>query len=365
MPVSLYHQIALTLLDGVGSITARALLAHFQSPESIFDASVRELSQVPGIGLQLAHKIHAFDDFERVEEELHFIQKHHIKTLFITDQHYPKRLSQCYDAPVLLYYKGEADLNATKIVSIVGTRNATSYGKDLCEELIDALKVHEPVIVSGLAYGIDAHAHQVCVRSDLSTLGVLGHGLDRIYPSLHRNLAQKMTERGGLLSEFPSKTLPDRENFPKRNRIIAGLADATIVVEANVKGGALITADLANSYNRDVFAFPGRVDDVYSSGCNYLIKTNRAHLITNCADLEYLLGWKRKESSAVRQLQMPMDLTEDEKLIFELLIKHQSLAVDELLGLCKHSQTKLVSLTLALEMKGLIRCLPGNRYVLI
>ncbi len=167
-----------------------------------------------------------------------------------------------------------------------------------------------------------------------------------------------------MLSEFPSKTLPDRENFPKRNRIIAGLADATIVVEANVKGGALITAELANSYNRDVFAFPGRVGDVYSSGCNYLIKTNRAHLITDCADLEYLLGWKRKESSAVRQLRIPMDLTEDEKLIFELLIQHQSLAVDELLSLSKLSQTKLVALTLDLEMKGLIKCLPGNRYIL-
>ncbi len=363
--MSLYHQIALTLLDGVGSITARALLSHFQSPESIFNASVRELSQVPGIGLQLARKIHEFDDFGRVEEELHFIQKHHIKTFFITDRHYPKRLSHCYDAPVLLYYRGEADLNATKIVSIVGTRKATGYGKDLCEELIGALTAHQALIVSGLAYGIDAHAHQVCLRNYLPTLGVLGHGLDRIYPSLHRNLAEKMIDNGGLLSEFPSKTLPDRENFPKRNRIIAGLADATIVVEANVKGGALITADLANSYNRDVFAFPGKVGDVYSSGCNYLIKTNRAHLITDCADLEYVLGWKRKEPSAVRQLQIPMGLSADEKLIFELLIQHQSLALDELLRLSKFSQTKLVSLTLTLEMNGLIKCLPGNRYVLI
>ncbi len=363
--MSLYHRIALTLVDGVGSITARALLTHFQSPESIFDASVRELSQVPGIGLGLARKIHAFDDFARVDEELQFIQKHQIRILFITDHNYPKRLSQCYDAPVLLYYCGEADLNATKIVSIVGTRNATHYGKNFCEELIDALKVHEPLIVSGLAYGIDAHAHQVCLRSNIPTLGVLGHGLDRIYPSLHRNLAEKMIDRGGLLSEFPSKTLPDRKNFPKRNRIIAGLADATIVVEANLKGGALITAELANSYNRDVFAIPGRVGDVYSSGCNYLIKTNRAHLITDCADLEYVLGWKRKErSTAFCQLKMPIDLNEDEKLIFELLIQHRSLAVDELLAMSKFNQSKLVALMLTLEMKGLVNCLPGNRYVL-
>lgn len=362
--MSVYHQIALTLLDGVGSVTARALSAHFPSTEAIFNASISQLSQVPGVGIQLARKIHAFDDFERVEQELQFIQNNHIQTLFITDKCYPKRLSHCYDAPVLLYYRGKADLNAPKIVSIVGTRKATSYGKDLCEELIESLKVHEPLIVSGLAYGIDAHAHQVCLNEQLPTLGVLGHGLDRIYPEVHRNLAEKMVDRGGLLSEFPSKTLPDRENFPKRNRIIAGLADATIVVEANAKGGALITAELANSYNRDVFAFPGRVSDVYSSGCNYLIKTNRAHLITDCADVEYVLGWKRKEPMIERQLQIPMDLTEDEKLIFELLIYHKSLAVDELLSLSKFKQSKLAVITLALEMKGLIDCLPGNRYVL-
>lgn len=362
--MSLIHQIALTQVPGVGSVTARALISHFKSAEVVFEASASELSQVSGIGLQIAKNIRNFDEFKRVEEELTFIEKHQIKTLFITDQAYPRRLSYCDDAPILLYHRGQADLNAKKIISVVGTRSATAYGKELCESLMEALKPHDPLVVSGLAYGIDIAAHKACLKNSLPTLGVLAHGLDRIYPSAHRTIAQNMLEQGGLITEFPSQTNPDRENFPKRNRLIAGLADATIVVEAGLKGGALITAELANSYNRDVFAFPGRVGDFFSSGCNFLIKTNRANLITDGADLEYILGWKKPTQMPQHQTQLPLSLNPEEQKIYDLLAKHQSVHVDQLRALSSFSQSKLVSVILNLEMKSLIKCLPGNLYTL-
>lgn len=359
-----FYQLALTRVPGVGSVTARALLAHFANPEAIFKASFRQLTEVNGIGPQLAQSIRSFKEFDRVATELQFIEKHQIQTLFITDADYPKRLAQCYDAPVLLYYRGTANLNQQKVISVVGTRSATAYGKELCEELLEGLKEHQPLVVSGLAYGIDSMAHKSCLKHDLETVGVLAHGLDRIYPAAHRGLAQKMIEHGGLLTEFPSQTNPDRENFPKRNRIIAGLADATIVVEAHSKGGALITAELANNYNRDVFAFPGRVHDEQSCGCNYLIKTNRANLITKAADLEYLLGWDKKNKSDKRQMSMPLNLNPDEQMLFNLLVQKPQMAMEELMLATRWPLSKLAVLVLVLEMQGLIVALPGKMYQL-
>lgn len=364
--MSLFHQIALSRLPGIGSVLARNLLSFFGNEEEVFKAKSKHLSKVPGIGPKTRELIINHEVFKFAEDELKFIDKYKIKPYFLTDADYPKRLKNCTDAPILLYFKGNADLNNSKIISVVGTRNATDYGKEICRNLVAELKVHEPLIVSGLAYGIDFAAHKEALKLSIPSIGVLGHGLDRIYPAQHRSMAEKMLECGGLLTEFMSGTIPDRENFPKRNRIIAGLCDVTIVVEASIKGGALITAELANSYNRDVFAFPGRLNDEFSLGCNHLIKTNRANLITKSADIEYIMGWSREVVKAQKpQLSFPMNLTEDEKIISNVLTTHGSLAVDELSYLSGFQQSKLVHILLEMEMRGILISLPGKVYKLV
>jgi DNA processing protein len=268
----------------------------------------------------------------------------------------------------LLFAKGNADLNAQHVVNIVGTRNATEYGKQLCRQLVEELQQYNVLIVSGLALGIDVAAHKECVKLNVPTVGVLGHGLDRLYPSQNRSMAEKMLENGGLLSEYPSGTLPDRENFPQRNRIVAGMADATIVVEAGIKGGALITAEIANSYNRDVFAFPGRVGDDYSEGCNFLIRHNKAGLLTCPADLAYSLGWEKPNNAATpatEQLFLPLNFTPDEQLIFEILSGQKDpVAIDDLTLKTNMPTSRLAMNLLNMEMQGFIRSLPGKIYTL-
>ncbi|WP_411275666.1 DNA-processing protein DprA [Daejeonella sp.] len=365
--MSLLHKIALSCITGVGSILARNLISYCGSPEDVFIAKKKHLSKVPGIGPKTLELIGNHRAFERAEKELAFINKYNIQALFLTDSAYPKRLKNCFDAPVMLYFKGNADLNAGKVISVVGTRNSTEYGREICRSLLAGLKTHNALIVSGLAYGIDFLAHKEALKNSLSTVGIMAHGLDRIYPAQHRPLAEKMVASGGLLTEFLSGTVPDRENFPKRNRIIAGLADVTIVVEANIKGGALITADLANSYNRDVFAFPGRINDEYSSGCNHLIKTNRANLITKLADLEYILGWTELQNQprVNTQLSLAINLSDEEKKIAEVLLDKGCIIVDELAILTGLPQSKLALTILGMEMKGIVIGLPGNVYKLV
>lgn len=361
--MSLLHQIALSFIPGVGPQTARNLLSYCGGAEAVFTDSKKALQSIPGIGPVTATAVRKHSVFARAEREIAFIDKYRIQPLFITEKEYPSRLKNCADAPVILFYKGNADLNAQKIVSIVGTRNATEYGHDICKQVLADLKVHDPLVVSGLAYGIDSIVHKECVRNGISTAGVLGHGLDRIYPSQNRNLAEKMIQAGGLLTEFPSETNPDRENFPKRNRIIAGIADVTIVVEAGIKGGALITAEIANSYNRDVFAFPGRTGDQYSAGCNYLIKTNRANLISGVADLEYMLGWKEIQAQKHKpQLSLMLELSADEQIVTDILRNNGPLAVDELALRAAMPQSQLAVTILGLEMQGIVISLPGKVY---
>ncbi|MEJ7694687.1 DNA-processing protein DprA [Daejeonella sp.] len=364
--MSLLHQIALSCIPGIGSILARNLISYCGSPEEVFVTKKGHLSKVPGIGPKTLELIRNHTAFERAERELCFIEKYKIQALFLTDNAYPKRLKNCFDAPVMLYFKGSADLNTGKVISIVGTRKSTEYGKDICRELLAGLKKHNPLIISGLAYGIDFLAHKEALKNSMSTIGIMAHGLDRIYPQQHRSIAEKMITDGGLLTEFMSGTVPDRENFPKRNRIIAGLADVTIVVEANIKGGALITADLANSYNRDVFAYPGRINDEYSSGCNHLIKTNRANLITKLADLEYILGWtgSQTQSATNQQLSLAIDLSAEEKIIADVLLNKGSIIVDELAILTGFPQSKLAAHILGMEMKGVLIGMPGKVYKL-
>ena len=362
--MALLHQIALSCLPGIGSVLARNLISFCGDAEAIFQLKSKQLAQISGIGPKTIPLIKDYSGaLRRAEKELNFIDKYKIKTLFLTDSDYPKRLRSCADAPIILYFKGNADLNTHHVLSIVGTRNATDYGKEICKTLIEDIKVHSPLIISGLAYGIDSLAHKESLKCELATVGVLAHGLDRIYPAQHRNMAEKMLERGGLITEFMSGTNPDRENFPKRNRIIAGLSDLTIVVEANIKGGALITAELANSYNRDVFAYPGRVNDEFSQGCNFLIKTNRANLMTKVSDLEYLMGWTRNtELVQQTQLSLPIDLSVEERTIVDVLVARGSLGIDELAISTGFQQSKLVTMVLRMEMQGTIISLPGKVY---
>lgn len=363
--MSLLHQIALTLIPGVGSVNSRLLLNYFGSAENVFAAKKSELLSIQGIGEKTAKSILQHDFFVRAEKEIAFVEKYKLKTFFYNDEDYPRRLKNCYDAPILLYYKGNAELNSSRIVSIVGTRNATSYGKELTDTLVSELKKNNVLVVSGLAYGIDAMAHKAALKNAIPTVGVVGHGLDRIYPAQHREIAEKMLAHGGILTEFPSETRPDRENFPKRNRIVAGLADATIIVEASLRGGALITAELANSYNRDVFSFPGNIKQEFSAGCNFLIKTNRANLITSAKDLEYILGWTNEApKEEFRQLSLRINLSSEEKRIVDVLLEKRQAGIDELSIDTNLPQSKLAITILGLEMQGLIITLPGKIYKL-
>ncbi|CAM4280324.1 DNA processing protein [Pedobacter westerhofensis] len=363
--MSLTHQIALTLVQSVGHVTAKSLLARFGTPEAVFSASMQDLLQVEGIGAVTAGQICRTDALVLAEKQLKFLEKHQIDPLFYTDERYPKRLKNCYDAPVMLYYRGTANLNHPRIVSVVGTRRATSYGLMLCEQLAETLKDYGVLVVSGLAYGIDVAAHRQSLLQGIPTVGVLGHGLDRLYPSAHRQTANEMIRNGGLLTEFPLYTNADKENFPKRNRIIAGIADVTVVVEAALKGGALITAELANSYNRDVFAFPGRTTNQYSEGCNFLIKTNRAGLISHPRDLAYFMGWEAETAlTTPRQSSLAIALSATEQTVITVL-QSSSQRIDELSIKAGIPQSKLAIHLLNLEIKGLIVSLPGSVYQLV
>ncbi|WP_316827744.1 DNA-processing protein DprA [Pedobacter miscanthi] len=364
--MSTLHKIALTFIKSIGPITAKNLLAYCGNAENIFSASKKQLLQIPGIGEKTIEAIRATNALTRAQQELDFVEKHGIEVLFFSDEKYPKRLKNCFDAPILLYAKGTADLNHKRIISIVGTRNATAYGKNLCKELCEILAPYDVLVVSGLAYGIDVTAHKECLANNISTVGVLGHGLDRLYPKIHKTTAQNMVLNGALLTEFPILTNPDRQNFPQRNRIIAGIADATIVVEASIKGGALITAEIANSYNKDVYAFPGRTNDVFSEGCNFLIKTNRAGLINNAHDLIYYLGWddEVQEKKKASQTTLRLSLTPNEEKVVEALQNGQ-LSIDELCIQLNIQQSKLSIVILTLEMQAIIVSLPGKIYKLV
>lgn len=361
--MSTLHKIALTKVKGIGTKLARNLIDYFESPEAIFKSSLHELTQVHGIGRHIANELKNPRYLREAEAELNFITRHKIQPLWIQDEEYPRRLLHCEDSPPLLYYKGNTDLNADRTISIVGSRNATSYGLGLCEELIkDLQSMDDTVIISGLAYGIDVQAHRSCIRYNIPTVGVLGHGLDRIYPESHREVAFKMLDRGGLLTEFPSSTQPERANFPMRNRIIAGLADVTIVVEAAIKGGALITAEIANSYNRDVCAFPGAVSQEYSAGCNYLIKTHRAHLIRHADDLLYLMNWDKTSPKAIQLPLFPENLNKDETKVFNFIKDNEKVSIDQISSYCDWPQSKLAIILLEMEIAGHIISLPGKTF---
>ena len=360
----LQFQIGLTLLPGVGDIIAKKIVAYCGGVEAVFKEKKATLLKVPGVGMVVANAIKGSNVLARAEREIKFIKKNNIKALFFLEEGYPNRLKYCEDGPVMLYCKGDMDFSNPKVVSIVGTRKSTEYGKRICERLVEELTSYKVLVVSGLAYGIDICAHKAAISHNLPTIACLAHGLDRVYPALHASVAEKMQENGGLVTEFMSETNPDRENFPKRNRIIAGLADAVIVVEAGIKGGALITAEIANGYSRDVFAFPGRLDDPFSAGCNRLIKINKAALIESAKDLEYLMGWENKKSKPSVQKQLFVDLTPDEEIIVNVLKEKGTLYIDNICLLAKFPTNKAAMVLLNLEFSGLVKALPGKLYQL-
>lgn len=364
MTDDLLYKISLSLIPGIGSVTAKSLIAYTGSAEKVFKEKEKALREIPGVGTILAKNIVNAKVFARAEQELVFINKQGIRALFYLDEDYPQRLHACNDAPIILFVKGAPDLNCGKAISIVGTRHATEYGRQTADYFVSSLaeRGYPILIVSGLAYGIDFQAHKAALNAGLPTVGVMGHGLETVYPALHNSIAKEMEEKnGGLVSDFFSNSPIERTNFLRRNRIIAGLSDATIIVESAKKGGALVTAEIANSYNRDVFAFPGRRGDIYSEGCHFLIKSNRAALIETVADMEYAMNWSPGKSQAdAVQPRLFHDLGEDEKIIVDLLQSQGETAIDLICIKTGLTMNKVSPTLLNLEFAGIVKGLPGK-----
>lgn len=366
------HCLALQQIPGVGVINARALYDTFGNATDVFKRRDELIHYTHLAQRRIIKMLDTPEAFRRAEQEIEFAEKNGIACMTIGDRQYPSRLRECPDAPLVLFHKGNADLNTLRIISLVGTRKATDYGRQLCTEFIAGIKQYCPdiLIVSGLAYGVDIAAHRAALSNGLSTIGVLAHGLDRIYPPVHRNTAVEMLEQGGLLTEYMSGTTPDRQNFVQRNRIVAGIADATIVVESAAKGGALITAGLATDYHRDCFAFPGRVGDPFSAGCNALIRDNKASLILSAEDFVKNMGWETsatiRQTPEAIQRQLFIDLSPEEELIVKTIRPHHDgMQINTLVVEADIPINRACAILFELEMKGVVRALAGGVYKVI
>jgi DNA processing protein len=358
-------QIALALTTGIGPVRARSLVARFGTAENIFRTPRKELARVPDVGPASAAALADKHLMTRAEAEFRFAEEAQLSLIFLNEPAYPDRLRLCADAPVLLYTRGRMDLNSTRIISIVGTRTATSYGKQFCEELVAAVAPYSPLVVSGLAYGIDICAHRACISRKVATVACMAHGHDRIYPMMHASVAQKMMERGGLVTEFPSGTRPDRELFPMRNRIIAGMSDCTVVVETDERGGSMITAHFAHGYGREVYALPGRYHDLHSRGCNQLIRRNVAGILTRPEDLVDELGWTAPADKAGNQVSLfDSPATPEEKALIAALRIHGEAHLDDIVLASGLGSGAACAALLDLEFRGIIRTLPGKRFTL-
>ncbi len=363
----LFYRIALTKVPKVGAIHSKNLIAHCGSAEAVFKTSRAHLTKINGIGEGIADYILTSNVLKWAEKELDFIEKNKVRVLYHTDAAYPRRLCANADCPMLLYYKGTADLNAPRIVSIVGTRKPSSYGIRMCEEIIDGFLPHNVLIISGLAYGIDAAAHRRCLSARMPTVGIMGTGLQRIYPEEHRSFGLKMCENGGLLTEYPSDQDPEQKHFPMRNRIIAGMSDAVIVVETAAKGGSMITANIALDYGRDVFAVPGRVGDPYAQGCNDLLRKRKASLIEQANNVAEQLRWTDLDAGKPpAQTQLFLELSDNEHFILGILKKSETpIPIDALSLEAKMNPSQIASLLLNLEFKGVVQAFPGKRFGLV
>lgn len=360
----LLYKLALHSVEGVGSTRARQLLETYGDARSIFEVREKELTQHSWLPAPIAQQIAGGQALLRAEAELRWIEQYEIQTFFIGDDNYPERLKRIHQPPTLLYYKGNAPLNGLRTVGIIGTRKPSPKGLCQVERLVEELQPYQPLILSGLAYGIDIAAHRAALDQGLPTVGVMGHGLAYLYPTIHRSTAQAMLENGGLLTEYSFRTKPDPRHFPMRNRIVAALCDAIVVVETARKGGSIITAEYANNYNRDVFAIPGKPGEVKSEGCNWLIKSHKASLLESAKDLAYLLHWEETGKAHAEQLKLFEGLTAEEKIVVDLLKAHDALHIDRLSLESRLPHGQLATVLLEVECKGLIRTLPGKRYIL-
>ena len=358
--------LALHFIPGLGDYTIRQLISYCGSAEAVFRMPPGKLKRIPGVGQITARMIRSGNPFQSAERELQLAQKEGVSLVFITDAHYPSRLKHLHDAPTLLYIRGSIDFENPRAVGIVGTRNATDYGKDCVYSLIEGLQTFNPIIISGLAYGIDIHAHKAAIQRNLPTAGILGSGVDVIYPAMHAQTVERMVANGGIVSENPMGTKPDAHRFPSRNRIIAGLCDALVVVEAATQGGALITADIANSYNKDVFAFPGNIGRCYSEGCNNLIRNNQAMLITNAHDLATAMNWTEETRVQKEKKILPENLGPEMGAIMAALQNNNDqLPLDQLSWTTSITVGKLAALLLELEIMGAVKAIPGKIYQLV
>lgn len=355
-------RIALTMIPGIGPVIAKKLILHCGTAEAVFREKQKHLELIPGIGRITAKLLRNKECLSKAEEELERIRKSGIRMLYFTEADYPSRLKHCYDSPPLLYYKGTTDLNAKRIVSIIGTREITGYGIQLCEKLVAELAAYSVLVVSGLAYGVDICAHRASLTNGLDTVGVLAHGLDEVYPRTHAATAKKMLAQGGLLTDFPCRTNPDRENFPQRNRIVAGLSDAVIVVESGERGGSMITAEFAANYNRDVFAFPGRVGDPASAGCHKLIKSHKAALIDSAADVAHIMGWEKPDATVATSQTSMHVFSGDEEKIVAAMRGMGNVHIDEICMMAELPSGKTSALLLQLEFAGAVKSLPGKMF---
>jgi len=358
----LYYLLALQKVESVGDIVAKKLLTHCGDAAAIFNTKSSQLASIEGIGSTLISKLKNKSIFAKAEAELKYISNNGINVSYFQDKAYPERLKHCIDGPLLLFSTGNIDFNNRKIISIVGTRKNTPYGAEFCKSLISELAPLNPIIVSGFAYGVDIVAHLAAIENDLQTIGIVAHGLDQIYPSSHKKYVSKIEQNGGFMTEFWSGTNPEKENFVKRNRIVAGISEATIVIESAIKGGSLITANLANDYNRDVFAVPGRTSDKFSLGCNNLIKTQKANLLTSAADLVYILNWDIENTPRSVQKKLFITLENDEQKIYDYLLKSGKEILDIIALECDFPIYKISGILLNMELKGVVRPLPGKLF---
>lgn len=356
------YQLGLHLTPGLGGVLIRYLIAHFGDAQKVFEANYKTLIRVTGVGEAIARTVLQKEGLRAAEDELLKLEKLNANMVFYTDAHFPHRLKSLYDAPVLLYTKGNIDFNKGRYVSLVGTRKATDYGRNITEQIVEGLVNHDVTIVSGLAYGIDISAHRASVRSRIPTIGVMATGVDVVYPEGHTKTAGEMETNGGIVTEYCLGTKPDPMRFPARNRIIAGLSDAVIVVESAKKGGGLLTAEFANNYNRDVFAVPGNLSNPYSIGPNNLISANKAQIFTGVENLLESLSWLTTKASV--KVALPDHFTQEESQIVALLRQRGEMHIDNLTWESQVSTGKLATLLLNLELQGYIRSLPGKRYAL-
>jgi DNA processing protein len=355
--------IALAMHKHVGPVTARSLIGYCGSIEAVFKETRKNLLKIPGIGENFVSKFSANLHLNDAEAEFNFCKKNDVNVLVYTEPSYPRRLTYFDQSPIVLYYKGKAELNHHRTVAMVGTRQPSDYGNKMCERIVEGLAPYGVLVVSGLAYGIDSIAHRQCCAHNIPTLGVMGHGHDRVYPAENKSLVRKMIEGGGgILTEFPINTRPDRENFPMRNRIIASLSDVIVIIESKRSGGSIITAEFGNEYNKDVFALPGPVTEELSEGCNKLIKQNKAHLLESAADIAYIMRWDDMDNNKPIQRQLFVDLDDNETLAMQIIMDNKEITIDHLTYKMDKAPSEISSMLLGMEFKGVIKALPGKKY---